>query len=62
MEHTLSNLLDTDAVLLPEREALGVWDFASVVGNNSSLGLNAGTFGPATATATASQVITVSQA
>jgi len=49
------------ALLLPAREALGVFDLASVSGMNQSLALNAGTFGPATATALAGQAITVTQ-
>jgi hypothetical protein len=49
------------ALLLPDREALGVFDLASVTGLNQSLALNAGTFGPSTATAMAGQAITVTQ-
>ena len=54
--------LDNEAaVLLPEREALGVWDTALVSGVNQAIALNAGSFGPSTATAAAVQTINVTQ-
>lgn len=49
-----------EALLLPEREALGIFDFANVVATNQSLALNAGSiFG--TANAVANQAIVVTQ-
>lgn len=53
--------LDTEeAQLLPEREALGVWDWANVLASNSSLALNAGSLN-STANAGATQLISVTQ-
>ncbi|MFN0090166.1 MAG: hypothetical protein ACKVWR_07860 [Acidimicrobiales bacterium] len=52
---------DLMATLLPEREALGVFNFAAVAAHNGSLALNAGTFGPAVATANATQSVVVTQ-
>ena len=44
----------------PERVALGCFDVAGIVANNTALALNAGTFG-SVANAAAGQVITVTQ-
>ena len=60
-ELTIVELERQDAQLLPEREALGVFNFANVTGNNQALALNAVTLG-SVATATAGQAIIVTQA
>ena len=58
---TSQDLATEAAVLLPEREALGVWDTALVTGVIQAIALNAGSFGPSTATAAAVQNISVTQ-
>jgi hypothetical protein len=60
-ELTIVELERQDAQLLPEREALGVFNFAGVTANNTALALNAATLG-STASAVAMQGITVTQA
>ena len=60
-ELTIVELERQDAQLLPEREALGVFNLAGITANNQALALNAVTFG-SVANATATQVIAVSQA
>ena len=59
INHTIE-LHSEEALLLPERVALGVFDLAGIVANNTALALNAGTFG-SVANAAAGQVITVTQ-
>jgi hypothetical protein len=62
MEHTAIRIeLDAEqAQLLPEREALSLFNWANVVANNTTLALNAVTLG-GTATATGIQTIGVFQ-
>ena len=60
-ELTIVELERQDAQLLPEREALGLFNFANVSGTNQALALNAVTLG-SVANATATQAIVVSQA
>jgi hypothetical protein len=53
-----------EASLLPNREALSFFDgsnVAHVLGSNTALALNAGGFGPSSASATATQTISVTQ-
>ena len=47
--------------LLPEREALGVFDIATVVPLNIAVAVNAGNFGPVSGSAMAGQGVGVSQ-
>ncbi len=60
MEFTMSELSVEQGELLPGREALGAFNWAGIVANNTALALNAVTFQSA-ATAVAAQVITVNQ-
>jgi hypothetical protein len=60
MEYTITELELLDVQLLPEREALALFNFAGIVANNTALAVNAATLGSA-ATATATQAISVVQ-
>jgi hypothetical protein len=60
MEYTAFDVEEQDAQLLPEREALGVFDWANVTGTNLALALNAGSLS-SVATAVATQGISVVQ-
>ena len=60
-EITIVELERQDAQLLPEREALAVWNFAGINATNQALAVNAATLG-STATATAMQGVFVTQA
>jgi hypothetical protein len=57
---TLHELGSQPAELLPQREALGLWNFANVYATNSSLALNAATVN-SLAISGASQTILVGQ-
>jgi hypothetical protein len=59
-ELTFSELDLMEAELLPAREALGIWNWANVYANNSSLALNAATVA-STANSAAYQAVFVSQ-
>lgn len=59
-ELSFSELDLVQAELLPAREALGVWNFANVYANNSSLALNAATLG-SIANSAAYQAVSVNQ-
>ena len=44
MEYTTTDLERQDAQLLPEREALGFFNYAGLTANNTALALNAGSW------------------
>ena len=60
MEYTTTDLERQDAQLLPEREALGFFNYAGLTANNTALALNAGSW-MSRARATAVQRIVVVQ-
>jgi hypothetical protein len=59
-EFSLEELDDQQALLLPEREALSLFNWASIVANNQALAVNAVTLG-STAVATANQAVITGQ-
>ena len=59
-EISTAELHDQPAAILPEREALGLFNIANVTGVNVSIAVNAASFGSA-ANAVAGQVIGLGQ-